>query len=1426
VPVSVSKGYDPGYFLKSAAAGKENYYTSAAGSGMEPAGTWAGRGLAALGLIAGAIVDPDTLRNLFTKRIHPQTGEVLGRSPHTFKKLDDEIEDLVDALMLDEPAHMQTPERRRELTFMVRVDAGREHVNFYDVGFSVPKSVSLLQVGWTAAAAEARAAGDTARAAECDAKAGELEQAVMASARSIVRMAEKHVYLRTGHHSATTGDYKRPAGLSAAIFMHHTSRTAAGEAAGDPQLHAHIAFWAYAQRADGADDIYRSIDAQGLYEWKSYYAAVAELELEQRVQQLGYAIVRTDSGDFEVGGLHHPKVLRQFSTRTAEITKELAPQVKAFIERNGHAPSRAVLRAMSKNATYKTRQPKDHAPDRAQQLAVWDAKYRAATLQALTEIPETAAEYAQRAAVNPPLSAAQRVQCIAVAMATLQMQRATWTAPHLALEIRKTLPVLDDSVVDDDVDALVLSMVREALAGDGVVLLKPPAAVEMPADGVAPGDPPPCTKPADFSRYATLDHLLTEGRLLDDAVRPAPPVLTPRAAARAIGSTPDRIRAERGRQGSDEGAGEDPRPLSADGLTNDQALALYGLLTSGRTVNVLVGAAGTGKSHVVSRLARIIRDETGGRVIGVTAAENAARVLIAEGLDDAHNIAHFLGYLEGTEERRGHLPLGAGDWLVVDEAGTVDTRTLAELGEVVKARGARMLLTGDPEQLGSVEAGGAMRLIAEEHGYFEIHEVKRFAEAWEGPASLRIRAGDAAAVREYIERGRVLEGAEDEVTAQLVKQYTGSLVAGRNALLITDANAGAEKLAGLVRDQLIRLGEVKDPHNGVPLADGNEASRGDLVRATRNSKSVGGERKLANRDVLQIDAVGETHATVRRLTGISAGERQYGPAFKVPRAYLEKHSALAYGGNIFVGQGRTVDDSYQLLTDGTSRESFYVAMTRGRARNVAGVVTERHTDDPVLPNAPPPQKVTAEALLSKAVTRQRDDLTATEYLREQQDAEYSMASLVGRWQVLTRAASTDAYDAVLHETLPAEAYERVRSDPERGSLTRHLRAAEMAGQDSKEILRQAVAQRDLSSARSVAAVLHGRVARIAGPVSQKALDSYTAATPDLPDPQADAAAKELARLADARSAELGQQAAATRPVWALHGLGEPPAEPAARQEWTDRAAKVASYRELSSYKDPVEPVGPAPMAGAVELRSAWRAAADAIGMDEWDQGIRETPEMQLLAEDQAAQRAKVQEPADVAQERQDSELAKGGAVAEARLSEAAAANASEQEAEAARKQADSAAQLAYELSVRTAWLAERDEARREWHAAKEAKLARGAQAREELNRRIEAGELVDEYDIVKAYLTLKEPAQDAPAADVPEMAEPEPVEAERFQQVAAHREQAVEHVGRAELEAAQQAQARVDQQRAAQEAEAEAARLAQAAAAQAQAGAGYEIEAE
>ena len=45
-------------------------------------------------------------------------------------------------------------------------------------------------------------------------------------------------------------------------------------------------------------------------------------------------------------------------------------------------------------------------------------------------------------------------------------------------------------------------------------------------------------------------------------------------------------------------------PLSSAGLTDDQVQAAYGVLTSGRAIDILVGAAGTGKTRVVAKSPR------------------------------------------------------------------------------------------------------------------------------------------------------------------------------------------------------------------------------------------------------------------------------------------------------------------------------------------------------------------------------------------------------------------------------------------------------------------------------------------------------------------------------------------------------------------------------------------------------------------------------------------------------------------------------------------------------------------------------------------------------------------------------------------------------------------------------------------------------
>jgi hypothetical protein len=66
-----------------------------------------------------------------------------------------------------------------------------------------------------------------------------------------------------------------------------------------------------------------------------------------------------------------------------------------------------------------------------------------------------------------------------------------------------------------------------------------------------------------------------------------------------------------------------------------------------------------------------------------------------------------------------------------------------------------LVLAGDQEQLAAVEGGGAMTLLAGRLGYVQLAEPIRFTAGWKRAASLRLRSGDASALDEYDQHGRI-----------------------------------------------------------------------------------------------------------------------------------------------------------------------------------------------------------------------------------------------------------------------------------------------------------------------------------------------------------------------------------------------------------------------------------------------------------------------------------------------------------------------------------------------------------------------------------------------------------------------------------------------------------------------------------------------
>ena len=103
---------------------------------------------------------------------------------------------------------------------------------------------------------------------------------------------------------------------------------------------------------------------------------------------------------------------------------------------------------------------------------------------------------------------------------------------------------------------------------------------------------------------------------------------------------------------------------------------------------------------------------------------------------------------------------------------------------------------------------------------------------------------------------------------------------------------------------------------------------------------------------------------------------------------------------------------------------------------------------------------------------------------------------------------------------------------------------------------------------------------------------------------------QVGRAMDDRTQRLGEFTAQDPPGWAERAFGPVPDDPDERQAWQDRASAVASYREMFSYSDPKEPIGPEPV-NSPEARQMWHAAFAALGPVD-GQDLRALSDGQLL----------------------------------------------------------------------------------------------------------------------------------------------------------------------------------------------------------------------
>ena len=618
-------------------------------------------------------------------------------------------------------------------------------------------------------------------------------------------------------------------------------------------------------------------------------------------------------------------------------------------------------------------------------------------------------------------------------------------------------------------------------------------------------------------------------------------------------------------------------------------------------------------------------------MFGTATSQNATNGLRRAGIRATANTTRLLADLAV-----GRIP--PGSLIVADEASMISLTHLAAITEYSARNRCKLILAGDQEQLAAVEGGGAMTLLADKLGYVQLAEPVRFTAAWERAASLRLRSGDATALDDYDQHGRIRGAPPDQAIDQAARAYVASYLAGRDVLLMAADWARCRELSARIRDDLIHLGLV-DGGRGVRIADGALAAAGDLIICRRNDHTLEAGvpgRALANGDILRIEAIASGGVMVRRLLGPDPATRQRrftGQVF----CYRDYRSAdLAYAITGHAAQGGTVHTGIALVTGAEDRQWLYPAMTRGTDMNVAFVFTTAARMADPRPGAWPageldrydrirlecqglapswqapregsPDQREPVAVLADVLSRDGAELSATQTRQQNLAGADHQPVLHAIWTAETQAARYDRYRDLVMAALPP-GYRQDLS-PQARWLFRTLQAAEVAGLDLGEVLRTAIASRSLAGSRDVASVLDARIRQRVDPLLPQSRGPWASRVPDLPDRDRHTYLTELAAMMDDRTRRLGQHTALTAPAWAVNALGPVPAAPPIRQTWENKAAPVAAYRETYGYYHPDEPIGPEPAREAPDQRAAWHEAFAVLGPADGPD-VRAMPDGQL-----------------------------------------------------------------------------------------------------------------------------------------------------------------------------------------------------------------------
>jgi hypothetical protein len=657
-------------------------------------------------------------------------------------------------------------------------------------------------------------------------------------------------------------------GLIGAAFRHRTSR------AGDPQLHTHVLV---ANLVLGADGGWGTLDGRRIYA----HAKTAGYLYEHRLRalltrELGFEWEPVRNGIADVVGVG-PEVRRAFSRRRAEIEAEMA--------RRGTSTRRGGAGRGARDAA-------------GQGLPGRDGRAPAGVARAgrRAGLGERGVREVVGRALVPEFEGGQVDELLARLGGPdgLTKERSSFARREVLQALAEGLPAGADVGIGE-----LEELADRFLASERVVVL---ADGERRGEVVGVDGRVVVTGPASERRYSTPELLERERRVLDYA---------------------EKTQGQRVGVGRESAVDRSIRRRPT--IAGEQAEMVRRLVLDGDGVAVVIGQAGTGKTFALDA-AREAWEGSGYRVIGAALARRAA-IELEDGAEiESGSIAALLEELR----KRPLRVLPRRSVLVVDEAGMVPTRALAELVDHVERAGAKLVLVGDNRQLPEIGAGGTFGALARRLPAIELRENRRQSAVWEREALALLRDGDAdGAVRRYAERGRIVSGEDDEaVRGRLVEDWW---------------QAGDPDDAVMIAHRRRDVGDLNGRAHALMRAAGALGEEGEAGLAV-------GDRVVMRRNDRQLGVVNGERGTV---VGVDGGDLEVeirGQRVQLDREYVEDSVSLGYAITGHAAQGMTCGQTFILATAGLSKEWAYVALSRGREANRLYVTREARESAEFMPN--------------------------------------------------------------------------------------------------------------------------------------------------------------------------------------------------------------------------------------------------------------------------------------------------------------------------------------------------------------------------------------------------------------------------------------------------------------------------------------------